>query len=102
MPTRTMVVPCESRAQIISDPDVVSGRVDVTTNDVNDAFLDAVHVMDDACIGPTGIVQEIEIRLRRVRRCVYLERADALLILRCGPPSLAQSLASYGETAFAR
>ena len=43
VPARTMVVPCESRAQIIGDPDVVSGRVYVTANDVNDAFLDAVH-----------------------------------------------------------
>ena len=49
---RTVVVPLESRAQIIGDPDVVSRWVYVATNDVNDAFLDAMHVMVDARIGP--------------------------------------------------
>ena len=40
---RTLVVPFESCAQIIRDPDIVSRWINVAAEDVNDAFLDAVH-----------------------------------------------------------
>src|SRR5262245_55716345 len=62
---RTVVVPFESRAQIICDPDVVARWINVAADDVDDALLDAMHVMDDAWVGPTGISQEIANSLGR-------------------------------------
>ena len=43
MPAWTIVVPFESRAQIICQSDIVSRGINVAADDVNDAFLNAVH-----------------------------------------------------------
>jgi hypothetical protein len=48
---RTVVVPVESRSQIVCNPDVVSGGVQVAADDVNDAFLDAMYVLVESRMG---------------------------------------------------
>ena len=82
-----MVVPFESRAQIIGDPDIVLRWINVAADDVNDALLDAVHAEGRSTDRAMRIWREIASVLGGVRGFLNLDRAVSLRILRCGPPS---------------
>ena len=63
-----MVVPFESRSQIVCDPDVVSRWINVAAEDVDNAFLDAVHVVTKTqAVGPAGISNKLADWMRDTR-----------------------------------
>jgi len=101
VPARTVVVPLESREQIIRDPDVVAEWVHVAADNVDDALLDAVHFKVDSTDRANSNLAGSRIRAQ----------ASTLIVRSRTLNSFAESaplsdfaraiLASFVETAFA-
>jgi hypothetical protein len=98
--TRTVVMPVEATAHIVCDSDVVMRWVGVASEDVDDPFFDTMHAW--LCAQAVRRTESNQFRSASAASTLF-----PLYGFACGsgrnrgPPSLARSAASYGETAFA-
>jgi hypothetical protein len=96
-----MIVPVQTITHVICDPDVMTRRIDLTSNDVSDPFFDAVHAsltgMEQASAKSERFLQ-IASLVRRVGDPESYVGLQGFQAGRGGPPT---PLRGFGETAFA-